>query len=335
MTEDKMKVVITGITGFLGAALARRLAAEDVDLHGVARPSADRSRVADLPIQWHSADVTHAASLHGVFDGAQWVVHAAGMLGQSGTSEARYQEVNALGTQNVLDAVAAGGSGARVLYIGSVGVLGPIIDGNAAQIIDETARLAPSNAYERSKATAELIARSYAVSGLPVIIMRPEFVYGPGDTHVLGLFRAVQRGLFFYIGDGSNTCHPTYIDDAVEGMWLCMRRGVPGEIYQIVGPNPVTFRHLAETIAREASVAPPRLALPRRLVLAGVSAAETVASPLGMQIPLSSSGATFFSENRRSTYAKARRELGYQPQTVLQSGVRRTIAWYRQSGLLE
>ena len=54
--------------------------------------------------------------------------------------------------------------------------------------------------------------------GVPMVVARPEFVYGPGDTHVLGLFQAIQRGTFFYMGSGECLCHPTYIDDAVAGL---------------------------------------------------------------------------------------------------------------------
>ena len=74
----------------------------------------------------------------------------------------------------------------------------------------------------------EKYAAEFAAGGLPLVIARPEFIYGPGDVHVLGLFRAVRRGLFFYIGDGGNTCHPTYVDDMVDGLLACLRRGAVG-----------------------------------------------------------------------------------------------------------
>ena len=68
-----------------------------------------------------------------------------------------------------------------------------------------TAPLAPSNVYERSKAASRKRSlTSLLAQGLPVVVARPEFIYGPGDTHVFGLFRPVHKGRFFYIGDGSN-----------------------------------------------------------------------------------------------------------------------------------
>jgi nucleoside-diphosphate-sugar epimerase len=178
------------------------------------------------------------------------------------------------------------------------------------------------------------VAKSYIKSGLPLIIARPEFVYGPGDLHVLGLFQTIQRRQFFFVGDGRNTCHPTYIDDCVDGLLSCLKLGTPGEIYHIAGPRPVTFRELAETIAAELGVPPPRLALPKSLVWLGASVSESIATRLGLSVPLSRSGVAFFSESRRASITKAKETIGYTPQFDIKEGVARSVAWYRDQGLL-
>jgi nucleoside-diphosphate-sugar epimerase len=335
-----MKAVITGATGFVGGAIARRLVEEGLDVHVLARPTADLGRLAERPVTRISGDITEPATLTHAFDGTDWVIHAAGMLGRAGVAEETYVRVNAEGTRNVLAAVteaqAAGRMPAdlRVLHVGSAGVLGPLRRGDRATVFDETMPPVPSNPYERSKTLAENYAREFALSGLPVIIARPEFGYGPGDTHVLGLFQAIQRGVFFYIGGGRNTCHPTYADDMVDGLALCLWQGRPGEVYQIAGPRPVTFRELAETIARELGVAKPWVRVPRPLALAGAAALETAGNLMNRTMPLSRTAVAFFSESRRFSTTKARRELGYEPQVDLAEGVARTVAWYRTEGLL-
>ncbi len=329
-----MKVVITGATGFVGSALAQALSGDNVDLHALTRPTSNLHRVKHLPITWHVGDITKPESLHHVFDDADWVIHAAGMLGRAGVPNSTYRRINTGGTNNVLAEIVDSGARPRIVYISSAGVLGPFEGQATDPAPDENSPLAPSNPYEESKAAAELIARSYAADGLSVIILRPEFIYGPGDLHVLGLFQAIQRRQFFYIGDGFNTCHPTYVDDMVDGLVRSLKYGKPGEIYHITGSRPITFRELAKTIAAEMSVPPPRLALPKTLVWLGVASTESVAARLGRSVPLSRTGVAFFSENRRSTYAKAGKELGYQPRINLEEGVARSVAWYRKNGLL-
>lgn len=335
-----MKAFLTGATGFVGGAIAKRLLDEGIEVHALVLPGSTRRQAAHSRIIWHAGDITDPATLTGLFEGVQWVIHAAGMLGRAGVEEATYQAINAEGTRHVLAAVAAARAAGetspdlRVLHISSAGVLGPLHSDDLGANVDETAPLAPSNPYERSKALAETYTHQFIDDGLPVIIARPEFIYGPGDVHVLGLFRAIQRGIYFYVGDGQNTCHPTYIGDIVDGVLLSLREGQPGQTYHITGPRPLTFEELATTIAAELGVAPPRIRVPVPLAYLGAAALEAVGSLTGMNVPLSRTGVAFFSENRRSTYEKAHQEMGYTPQVDLEEGIGHTIAWYRQQGLL-
>jgi nucleoside-diphosphate-sugar epimerase len=321
------KVAVTGATGFLGRALIRALVERGAQIVALTRPTSDRRPLDDLAIQWVEGDVLDAESLVELTRDAEWLVHAAGMLGQAGVPESRYHDLHVTGTDNVL---AAAGHCRRILFVSSPGVLGPI----AGPPADELAPLAPSNAYERSKAAAEGVVQEHVTKGAPVIIGRPEFVYGPGDHHVLGLFRAVQQGRFFYIAGGRHHCHPTFIDDAVDGLVRCLIDGAPGEIYHIAGPQPVTFRQLGESMADALGVARPWLSVPRVAAWLGALVLEGAGKVSGRTPPLSRSGVAFFSEDRQFSWAKAAAKLGYQPQVDLATGVGLTVNWYRQQGLL-
>lgn len=320
-----MQVFITGGTGFVGSSLARALAAGGAQIRALFRATSSRERLGDLPIEWVEGDLTDPASLRGALDGVDWVIHAAGMLGQAGVPESAYQELHLEGTRHVLAEAAAAGQ-PPLLYVSSPGVLGPIAKGSA----DESAPLAPSNPYERSKAAAEQLALNYP----SVVVVRPEFIYGPGDMHVLGLFRAVQNGTFFYVGLGQHTCHPTFLSDAVKGMLLCMEKGRPGEIYHVTGPRAVTFRELGETIAAALGVRPPWLMIPKPVAWLGAACLELAGKVTGRVPPLSRSGVAFFGESRRFSWQKASEDLDYLPQVELPDGVEKTVAWYQEHGYL-
>jgi len=325
-----MRVFITGATGFLGAALARALAQGDAEIHALARPNSDRSSLEGIPINWHEGDVTVPTNLSGAMAGASWIIHAAGRLGEVGVSEEAYNRLHVDGTRNVMAAALATGSQPRVLHVSSPGVLGPTRGGPGA----EDAPYGPTNPYERSKAAAERVALEFASRGLPVVICRPGFVYGPGDRHVLGLFQAVRRGRFFFIDGGRHFCHPTFVDDAVAGMLLCLRCGCLGSIYHITGPRPVTFRELGETIASALGVRPPWINVPRWSAMLGAIGFEALRPVSGWKPPLSRTGVAFFSEDRIYSWQRAHDELGYTPEYDLATGVAGTIAWYRQQGWL-
>jgi dihydroflavonol-4-reductase len=324
-----MRVAVTGATGFVGGALVRALVTQGHEVVALARATSHREHLAQLDISWEMGDVLDRVSLRGKFDGMDWLIHAAGMLGEAGVPERVYSQLHEQGTNNVL-AEAENAGVARILYVSSPGVLGPI----SGLPADETAPLAPSNPYERSKAAAEQLVQVYVKAGLPVIIARPEFIYGPWDVHVLGLFKAVQDGKFFYIDGGKHVCHPTFIDDAVIGMLLALEKGTVGEIFHVTGPEPVTFHELGETIAAELGASPPKLNMPKVAAMLGASALEVVSKVAGKRPPLSRTGVAFFSEDRCFSWHKAQTELGYVPQFDLKSGVAETVAWYRENELL-
>lgn len=321
-----MRIAITGATGFLGGALARALVDAGEEVHALRRPGSAKVAL-DGAVTWHEGDVTVPASLPPFLAGADALVHAAGMLGRAGAPEAAYRALNAGGTRNVL---AAAPERCRVLLVSSPGVLGPI-DGEPA---DEEAPLAPSNPYERSKAEAERIGLDAVEAGRTVVIARPEFVYGPGDRHVLGLFRAIQRGRFFYLGGGRRSCHPTFVEDAVDGMLRCLRAGRAGERYHLAGPRPVTFRELGEAIADALGVRAPWLDVPAWVARPGASACEVVARVTGLTAPIGRTTIAFFTEDRRFSWKKAHDELGFSPGCDVRDGARRTVAWYRAQGWL-
>lgn len=330
MSADPVRVFLTGATGFIGSALSRALAARGVRLDALVRPGSDRSHLADLNIVWHEGDITEGANLKEMLSGANWVIHAAGRLGDAGVSEKTYRQLHVDGTRNIMQAALEAGTVERFLHISSPGVLGPICGEPAT----EDQAHAPINPYERTKAAAEKVALDFFNHGLPVIIVRPEFVYGPGDRHVLRLFQAVQQRRFFHIDGGRHLCHPTFIGDAVDGMLLCLESGRPGEVYHIAGPGPVTFRDLSETIAAAIGVRPPQFGLPSWGAVIAATIIEAIARIGGLKPRLTRSAVDFFRNDRAFSWEKAHTELGYTPQYDLAAGIGTTVEWYRKNKLL-
>ena len=325
-----MRVAVTGATGFLGAALCRALVGAGHEVVALLRPNSDQTRIADLTLTKRWADVTDSATLAPAIAGCDWLVHAAGRLGAFGISEEAYHQLHVEGTRNVLVAAQAANV-QRVLYVSSPGVLGST-DGAA---LEESAEYNPTNRYERSKAEAEKVAREFTENGLLVIIVRPEFVYGPGDTHVLDLFKAVQNGRIFLIDGGKSYCHPTYIDDAVSGMMLALDKGEVGEIYHIAGHESLPMRDFLGHIAAAVGGKQPSLSLPSKMLKPVAAVAEKAGETVGIKPPLTPSAVDFFSTSYRFATQKARSELGYRPTTSIQDGLRWSVEWYREQGLLD
>lgn len=334
MMRKPKRIAITGANGFIGAALAHHFAARGDEIVGFVRDDSELWRLDDVAIELRYGDIRKPESLVGVFAGVDWVIHTAGKLGEAGVLEEVYYDVHVNGTRNVLQAVSAESPQARVLHISTPGVLGPLLRVSPTTFPDEATPIAPSNPYERTKAVGEWVAQQFTHDGLDIVIVRPEFVYGPGDVHVLGLFKMIGRGLFFYVGDGDNWCHPSYIDDVVNGMALALERGRSGEIYHITGERPERWRAFAEAIAVALDAKAPKWRVPRSLVLAGAIAGEEAGRLFGRKPPLSRTGVDFFSEDRGTSCVKAREELGYVPQIDIATGTRLAVEWYRERAML-
>ena len=326
-------VLVTGGTGFLGSVLVHALVARGETVRVLARSTSDLSVLDGLDVEVVHGDVLQPETLSAATEGVDVVYHLAGMLGRFGVPYSAYHALHVDGTCNMLRAC-AGRTLRRFVYCSSPGMLGAVAPGDPPR--DETSAHHPTGFYERSKSAAEKAALPLATElALPLVIVRPEFVYGRGDRHVVGLFRTIQQGRFFYIGSGETVCHPSYIDDVVAGLLACATENArPGEAYHICGPRPVSFCELAGAIAAALGVRAPRLRLPTWPVRAGAWGAELAGRTLGIAPPMTLETVRFFTESRAFSIDKARRELGWSPEIEIAEGARRSVAWYREQGML-
>jgi dihydroflavonol-4-reductase len=201
---------------------------------------------------------------------------------------------------------------------------------------DEETRLSPGDIYQATKVEGERVAFAFHTQrGVPVTVVRPGAIYGPGETRLLKLFRAIARGRYAIVGSGRPFYHPVYIDDLVDGYLLALRRPeAVGQAFIIAGPRYVSQQELAETIARHTD----GRVLPFRVPAAPLQFAgdlcEALCVPFGIEPPLHRRRVDFWTKSRAFSIEKARRLLGYAPQFDLDRGVGLTVAAYREAGWL-
>jgi dihydroflavonol-4-reductase len=264
-------------------------------------------------------------------DGAEAVMHVAAVYRTAGHPDSYYRDVNVGGTDRLLEAAAAVGV-RRFVHTSTVGVHGDV----ARPPADETAPIAPGDIYQQTKAEAEALAFEYhRCRRVPVVVVRPGAIYGPGETRLLKLFRAIARGRYAIVGSGRPFYHPVYIDDLVQGFLLALlREEAVGEAFIVAGPRYVSQTEMAEVIARHTGG---RL-LPFRIPAAPLQWAgtlvETLCVPLGLEPPLHRRRVDFWTKSRAFSIEKARRRLGYAPEVDFDEGVRRTVEAYRRAGWL-
>jgi nucleoside-diphosphate-sugar epimerase len=324
-------VALTGATGYTGGRLLQRLLAGGHSVQALARPAS----VATVPrapgvtvVEGALGDVAAAARL---VEGMDAVLHVAAVYRTAGHPDSYYREVNVGGTEVLLEASARAGL-SRFVHTSTVGVHGHVEHPPA----DENAPIAPGDVYQATKAEAEALALRFQKSrGLPVVVVRPGAIYGPGETRLLKLFRSIARGRYAIVGTGRSFYHPVFIDDLLDGFLLALERPeAVGEAFLIAGPRYVSQAELAGLIARATG----GRILPFRIPAAPLQWAgdlcEAICVPLGIEPPLHRRRVDFWTKSRAFTTEKARRLLGYAPKVDLEEGIARTVVAYREAGWL-
>ncbi|MBK9031229.1 MAG: NAD-dependent epimerase/dehydratase family protein [Myxococcales bacterium] len=323
-----MLTLVTGATGLVGNALARRLADGGQRVRALVR-DLDRARPILPGVELVRGDITEPASLVPALAGVARVFHAAGMPEQWQRDEGVFDRVNHLGTANVLAAARTAGV-ARVIYTSTMDVFaaprgGTLVETNLDPHPKHTA-------YERSKQAADRAAEAIRADGLDVVHVNPAAVYGPGPVHVAlnGVFIRLLTGKMPMVPPGGMSV--VYVDGVVDAHLAAADRGVSGERY-LVSDGYASNRELCVEIARQAGLRKVPRDAPAWLLrgLAGVSA------PLARLFrfsPLIAPGQlTFILWQARVDSAKAQRELGFAP-TPLATGVERTLGFLRAEGLV-
>ncbi|MFK2874259.1 NAD-dependent epimerase/dehydratase family protein [Dyella lipolytica] len=323
-----MKALVTGATGFVGSAVARRLLRGGHSVRVLARAGSDRRNLQGLDVEVLEGDLTKPASLLPACDGCDALFHVAADYRLWAPDPAELYRANVDGTRAILEAAKRVGV-PRIVYTSSVATLGIPKDGTPGS---ETTPVTVDDMighYKRSKFLAEAEARKFAADGLPVVIVNPSTPIGPHDIKPTPTGRVVRDAMNgrvpAYVDTGLNIVH---VDDVAEGHWLAFERGVVGERY-ILGGFDMSLRDVLIEIADIAGRSPPKVRLPHAVVMPIAYASEAWARLTGMN-PIATVEEVRMSKKRMFfSSAKAERELGYSARPA-RLALEDAVQWFRQ-----
>lgn len=320
--------LITGASGFIGQRLRDALLDAGVDVvtlrrKGSPEPKRGRSVVGDY------ADVD---GLSHVIAAAQpdYVFHVAGVT--KGRIYADFRAGNVMPTESMIAAVRRSGvTLKRFLHVSSLAAYG---SATQAQPKRESDARAPIEDYGRSKHEAELVVE--AVTDIPWTIIRPAGVYGPGDYDYLELFKLASRGLNVFYGNRDRWFSGVYVDDVITAIIAAATSDATiGKGYFICDGVPVTWGTYQAEVLRALDRRALTLMLPEVLVWVAAYAGDFATRLDGKPRLFSKNRAIMGSQEAWTcVHDAARADFGYAPAVPLAEGVARTLAWYREQGLL-
>lgn len=320
-----MRYFMTGATGFIGGTIARQLIEAGHEVVALVRTPTKAQALAALGATLVEGDITDRDSLREPMRGVDGVFHVAAWYELGIEDKSRMERINVEGTRNVLETMREVGV-PKGVYTSTLAVFS---DTNG-RVVDESYRADPADGwlseYDRTKWAAHYeVALPMIEEGLPLVIVMPGLVYGPGDQSTAGeTLRLYLQGRLPMLVQGAAFTWG-HVEDVARGHILAMEQGERGDSYIIAGPVH-TFVEAIEIAEKITGRPAPRLRLPRSAVRATARLMEWVGSvvdlpPLYRAETLRSSSATYMGSN-----AKARRELGYAPRP-LEEGLRTTLAY--------
>ncbi len=311
-----MIVAVTGGTGFIGQKLVERLTGRGDTVRLLTRSPSVQTNSELLEI--HECDLLNAQvdELSAILNGVDVLYHCAGQIREPQSMRALHVDA----TRKLIEA--ASGRVAHWVQLSSVGVYGPVLQGE----VTETSVLNPLGEYEITKAESDKIVAEAAGSGkFSCTVLRPSNVFGASMSNqsLFGMIAMIDRGLFFYIGKPGASANYIHVSNVVEGLLRCgTMTAAKGRTYNL--SDHCTIEHFVGVIADALDKNPKRLRVPKPI-------ARLAAATLGKLpgFPLTVSRVDALATRSIYPISRIERELGYQHITSMEAGLRELVEAYR------
>lgn len=323
---DPRLVFLTGATGFIGGRLARLLAARGDRLRCLVRPESDTTALEALGAEFVRGDLDDPVSLERGMQGVSLAYHIAAIYEMGVVDEAALERTNLDGTRSFLRA-AERAKVPKAVYVSSTVALGPAPEGAEQGSEDAEWRGPYPTIYHRTKAHAHRVAREAQRRGLPLVIVCPSYVYGPGDRGPAGqLMDDLLAGKVPGLVANAGTFSFVHVDDVAEGLLLAGTRGRTGATYVLSG-EAMAFNDFVVQMAKEAGRRPPPLRFPAAIASQTGRLLDAMSRATGVRFPISREGVDSIRSGRwLHPHDRATSEWAWQPRDVA-SGLPETVAW--------
>lgn len=330
------KLLVTGAAGFIGGALLKRLVEYDLDVIGTVLYPEEATTLRENGYMAEVLDLASDTAWNELLKDIDIVFNIAALFQEVENSEAMYHKVNVDGTLKLIKTAEKAGV-ERFVHCSTVGVHGHVKEIPCT----EKTPFNPMDEYHRTKLEGELavmdFARTLGDEGMIVTVNRPAMVYGPGDVRMMKIFKAINSGKFMMIGSGKVLAHLGYIDDQTDSLILNgvrSRNMIHLEAFNIASSKPITLNQLSQFIANAAGVKLSKIKIPVAPVWFAGLICEIICRPFNVKPPIFRRRVGFFTHNRAFDISKANDLLNYHPKVSDEDGIRTTLNWYKEKGLL-
>jgi len=328
--EEIKTVLVTGANGFIGARVCRLLAASGYAIRIICRETSDLTLLEDIPYSKFMADITSPETLELPIKGSNYIIHLAGLI--KANTEADFMKVNQGGTVNLLNAVKNNNLDLKKFVLVSSAAGSGVSYERPRKEDDPPEPLTP---YGRSKLAGEEVTKQFR-DLIPITIIRPPAVYGPGDKETFAFFNIVNKGFKPFLGGGRNRIQMVHVDDLAEGIIKAMESDKSrGKTYFIAEDRAYSIREMLNIIAEVMGKKGIGISIPR-LILKFLALLSELFHKLIGKVPMfSRPKVKELLGNWEFDLTGAREDLEYESKIDFKSGAMMTIDWYREKRWLK
>jgi nucleoside-diphosphate-sugar epimerase len=337
-------ILITGASGLAGGHITRYFARYEKNIFCLVRKGSNTDFINDLPVKIIYGDITDLPGLTDIFNGMDWIIHTAAKVSDWGSYD-DYYLTNVTGTLNVMEA-AFRSNIRNVIITGSVSSYG---EEDSSVLKDESSGfrshypyafdgILPSgmNHYRDTKAESTRQAMAFAGSHkINLTVMEPVWIYGENESGS-GFYEYLKMagsGIPFMPGCPSNTFHVIYAEELARAYWLAFQKQLTGIRRIIIGNSePENMQSIFERFCTEAGIKKPGN-IPKWIIYPLAVIMESITLMLKRNSPplLSRSRVNMFYDSIGFSTANAEKILGFRNQVDLETGIRKTVQWYKKN----
>lgn len=328
-----MVALVTGSTGFIGAALVKHLSKMGWKVHAFYRSEKKSEKIKFDHVTLYKGSIMNPSDVMAAMKGCDVVFHLAAFAGVWSRDRKKYDKINCGGTQNVLTA-ALDLHIKKVVVTSTAGVFGPSQSGSVNENAEREVTF--FNQYEASKSRMEKIVFDYATKGLDVTIVNPTRVFGPGllseSNSVSKMIGLYLEGKFRFLpGNGKSKGNYVFIEDIVKGHVLACEKGETGERYILGGEN-LSYIEFFNRVSRISGIERKMIRLPLFLMLMISGGMLFSAKVLNIKPLITPPWVRRYNYNWELSSDKAINELGYSI-TPFDEALERTIHFVKRKML--
>jgi nucleoside-diphosphate-sugar epimerase len=305
--------------------------ARGASVRGLVREASDTSHLDDLPVLWLRGNVYDPDLVKEAVDGVDAIFHLATPYRRAQASADEMHNVHVVSTKLLAHEAIKMKPMPRFIHVSTVGVHGHIEKPPA----DESYPMRPRDDYQETKAEAELWITEFARrEGLPVTVVRPTAIFGPGDRRLFKIFWMVAHRIVPVIGNGKHLYHLVHVEDLTDFLvFVSENPKAIGETYICGSERAISYQHFLHTVASQYGLRFSMVRLPATPLLALADFCERIFPKLKLSPPLYRRRLHFFLFDR-SFNTRKMRSIGFVPRRNIDTALRETAQWYVDQGWL-